>query len=303
MKYVFLFLLGVLGINSIGHGSFLSWGRDKIVYNARFCKGNLGRVVSATLKERVYKGCLTAGLAKLDSPTSKLHKSFAYEYNPKGVLDKPMVAKGSKGYSRRTRDILKYAILKRMRQSVSDFDTAFAVTDKGKNYLALDLNGFCSAFGGRSTLLAGDSGNYSVIKSTDSLIRLHVQQVNAFELLPEFQHFLAVVSKSKNRRDPDHKRMLSKLKKLKVNFFKNINNLVVLQQRLGQQGTNTEAKKAVVEEALNGLLVFGTHYEVFKEALDALPSDQRGQFKNLSFFMDIGHYLYKLNRYCHPPKR
>ena len=303
LKYVFLFLLGVLSVNSLSHGSFLSWGRDRIFFNSRFCKGNLGRIVSATLKERVYKGCLTAGLTKLDSPNSRLHKSFAYEYNPKGVLDKPMIAKGTKGYSRRTRDILKYAILRRMGQSVSDFDTAFAVTDKGKDLLALDLNTFCSKYNGRSTLLAGGSGNYSKIKSTDSLIRLHIQQVNAFELLPEFQRFLAIVSKGKSRRDPDHKRMISKLKTLKVHFFKNMNSLVVLQQRLGQNGTDGEAKKAVVEEALDNLLVFAKHYEVFKQALDTLPKDQKPQFKNLDFFMQIGQYLYKLNRYCHPPKR
>lgn len=318
MKYVFLFLLLIASLFHTSQASVYTWSRDKIVYNYRFCKGNLGRVVSAALKKPLYKGCLRQGLAKLEGPKSRLHRMFAYEYNPGNTLEKPIIAKGTRGYSSKTRAVVVYALKERLGEVLPEKDpTLTQRTEKGKERLEKDLADLCAMNEGSTVLLKafrGEGGaRHSKAVGNSSLVRAYVHAIDVYRLFPELRQFLMTVSSRKYMKDPEHKKVVRRLKSLKEKFLININSVIVLKERLNQKSRkDTNEKKEVAFNALATLLAFGKHYSAFEDAMKIIDPKfseenikehgSRSEYKNLVFFMDLGRRIRLLNTECHPKR-
>jgi hypothetical protein len=286
---------------------------ERLRYNARFCKGDLKRVVYATLKSYTHRGCLEAGRSKLQNSKSKLYRKFDHPYLP----DSQIIV--TKDHRVETKEILIQAIDRRLGNPGTEKDKRLTQATKvGKKLLAEDVASFCALMGNYKLL--ADYKELSVDSKVDvttrnaSLILFLVKSIDIYALFGEYEDFIKSFEKMKGVKTPEKKEILSHIKRMRDPFLTLLDNLVVLKKRLSQERTNYTkdqliAQRRAVKNALVGISGARHHQEAMEKAMKMLDpsyiakdhntrSEIGKKYPNFFYFVSLIRYTNLFNNQC-----
>lgn len=278
MKNIQLILWG-LGLLWVSTATAFSLGAspyERLRYNAQFCKGDLRRVVYATLKSHTHKGCLKAGLLKLKKPKSKLYRKFDHPYS----VDPKIIVKGV--HRLETKEVLIRAIEERLGNVDTEKDPRlFSSTEFGEKMFKEDMASFCALMGDYSLIEGQErlSPQQIDFKTLDvGLILTKAHDIDLYHLFEEYTSFLAAFEKTKMINTHQKEEMMKDLKKMRSSFLMLLDNLVVLKKRLSQSkhahytSLQLLAQRARVKNALVNISAARHHIYYIEKALRALNS-------------------------------
>ena len=301
----------------------LLWGAGKafsaspyelLRYNARFCKGDLKRVVYATLKPHVHKGCLKAGRMKLESSKSKLYNKFDHPYSAGGHI---IVRKD---HRLETKEVLLAAIDQRLGAThLQENLRLTAPTDFGKELFAEDVASFCALMG--SHKLWNHLNSLDDVTQVDirvrnaSMVLFLTKSINIYDLFHEYAAFTHSFERLKGINSRDHKEMLTKVKKMRDSLLSILDNLVVLKKRLSQPEQRSLSKSELTDQrtkvrnALVGMASNRRHKHNIEGAMamldptydpraDNLKSALRQKYPNFFQLIFLIRYTDLLNDQC-----
>ena len=281
-------------------------------YNARFCKGDLKRVVYATLKSHTHRGCLKAGRAKLENPKSKLYNKFDHPYavNPAIIV--------RKNHRLETKEILIAAIAERLGATpIQENLRLMQSTDLGKKLFREDIASFCARMGNYELLSNSGHGRGKKpdFKKLDAdLILTKITEIDLYRLFKEYRLFLTSIEQDRKIHPQKKKMVLKDFKGMRESFLILLDNLVVLKKRLSQPNdanfTQDQlfAQRTNVKDALVNLSGQRAHVLHIKRILQLLHPKMREEdetfgilfpsYSNLFALLNILRYTDLLNDQC-----
>jgi hypothetical protein len=205
---------------------------ERLRYNKRFCKGNLDRVVFAVLKKAPHRGCLKAGLSKLQKRQSKLYLKFQYT-----LRERPDVRWNNGAHNLETKDILIRSIQKRLGQSLIAKDPRLTQTTKyGKKLLGEDIASFCARMGDHSLLDDSKKEEKAPNKKMDAhLVLSLIEKIDIYKALEEYRRFLSDLEGRKGIKEEEKKEALRDAKSMRKTILSTLDRLVILKKRLSQK--------------------------------------------------------------------
>jgi len=283
---------------------------ERLRYNKRFCKGNLDRVVFAVLKKASHRGCLKAGLSKLQKRQSKLYLKFQYT-----LKERPDVRWNNGAHRLETKDILIRSIQQRLGQQLIDKDPRLTQTTKyGKKLLAEDIASFCARMGDHSLL--GDSKKKKApdFKGMNASLVLNlVETIDIYKVLEEYRKFLRNLEGRKGIKEEEKKEVLRDIKKMRKTILSVLDNLVILKKRLSQKEgsykhllSQREAIKDVLvsvagerreqESIERAMTLLDPSYS--KETRGAQSHSIKNHYRNFYFLISLIRDINIFNRQC-----
>ena len=307
MKLFSFFLALLVLCITPSQGSFFKVPKDFIVYNYRFCKGNVDRVVSATLKKPLYKRCLKEGLKKLNSRKSRLHKIFAYQY----LGREDITAKGSRGYSSETRDVLTYAIKRRLGMDRGAMNPLLSGQGGSISNIRQSFAEYCKAYGDYTLLAAINQGltrqgGPTGVQSDDAILRNMIRVVDLYEVFPQLRELLIELSSKKRLKNPQDKRAYSGVKTFKKDVLRAMDKMVTLKRGLEKEGGGSKEYNEKLFTSINALGLLGQKYKKrFNDAYKRIDPtfkneipETLSQYKDLIFFTEIMRRINEFGLRC-----
>ena len=287
---------------------------ERLRYNKRFCKGNLDRVVFAVLKKASHRGCLKAGLSKLQKRQSKLYLKFQYT-----LKERPDVKWNNGVHKLETKDILIRSIQQRLGQTLIAKDPRLTQTTKyGKKLLAEDIASFCARMGDYS-LLGDPKGlpsrsNPNIKKMNAHLVLSLIETIDIYKIFEEYRKFLRNLEGRKGIKEEEKKEVLRDVKRMRKTILSILDNLVILKKRLSQKEGGSYkhllSQREVIKDVLVNVAAVRREQESIERAMALLDpnysKEMRGadshsiknHYRNFYFLIALIRDINVFNRQC-----